>query len=168
MFQISQSKVILAYLGRKHKLDGTTETERVRMDLAIQEMEDARTSLGRIAYPPKAAANVPELAETMLKEYEAGIPGKLSRFSKFLGDNKWVAGDRLTYADFFVYDMLDWHRLLFNPKYVEEDKILSAYLKRFEELSGMSSFLNSSSFSRMPIYSQYATIGNSKDWKPKA
>jgi len=164
--QITQSKVILAHIGRKYNLDGQTETEKIRMDLAIQEMEDARMTLVKIAYPQKTE-NVTELVDTLLTAYESGLPAKLARFSKFLGDNKWVAGDRLTYADFFVYDMLDWHRLLFNPKHVEEDKNISAYLKRFEGLSGVSEFMNSDSFSRLPVYAPFATIGNTKDWKPK-
>jgi len=99
--QISQTKVILAYLGRKHNLDASTEEERIRMGLAIEVLEEYRQALSKVAYQAPCVKNREEVHETLRKEYEEQLPTKLGAVSKFIGKNKWVAGDRLTYADFF-------------------------------------------------------------------
>jgi len=166
--KITQTKVILAYLGRKHNLDGTTENERIRIGLALEVFEDYKQALLKIAYPALSGKNREEVSETLRKEYEDQLPSKLREVSKFLDNRKWVAGDKLTYADFFVYDILDLHRILFNPKFFEANANLVSYMKRFEELPGVKKYMASSSYIRLPIYAPFALFGNTKDWKPKA
>jgi len=163
--QISQTKVILAYLGRKHNLDASTEEERIRMGLAIEVLEEYRQALSKVAYQAPCVKNREEVHETLRKEYEEQLPTKLGAVSKFIGKNKWVAGDRLTYADFFVYDILDFHRILFNPKFFEADTNLCAYMKRFENLPRVKQYMASSAYMKLPIYAPFALFGNTTDYK---
>src|SRR5207237_8799706 len=105
--------------------------------------------------------------EIIRNEYAASLKDKLQLVSKFLGTNNWVAGQKLTYADFFVYDILDYNRLLFDPKHLNQFPNLVEYMERFEKLKGVKEFLGSAEkFQRMPIYSPYALFGNSPDYKP--
>ena len=48
----------------------------------------------------------------MKPEYIKNVEGKLEDFSRFLGDNKWFAGENITFPDFLMYELLDQHRIL--------------------------------------------------------
>jgi len=135
------------------------------MSLAMEQTADMRTAINKIAYPPEAASNRTELHEVLRKEYLESIPTRLGLIAKFLGSNKWIAGDRLTYADFWVYDVLDFHRLLFNPKHFNAFPTLVAYMERVEGLKGVKEFL--ATMDKMPTHAPgYALFGDSKDYKP--
>uniref|UniRef100_A0A8C3FR99 glutathione transferase n=1 Tax=Chrysemys picta bellii TaxID=8478 RepID=A0A8C3FR99_CHRPI len=71
------------------------------------------------------------LQEKLKPEYLEQLPGKLKLFSQFLGVQKWFAGEKLTYVDFLVYDILDQHRT-FAPKCLDQLKNLKDFLDRFE------------------------------------
>jgi len=154
----------MAYLGKKYELDSKNDTEAIRMSLAMEQVDDMRNGIRRLAYVPMEVTNRLEVHEALKKEYVASIPTKLGLIAKFLGSNKWIAGDRLTYADFWVYDVLDFHRLLFNPKHFNVFPTLVAYMERIEGLKGVKEFLNK--MDRLPTHAPFALIGNSKDYKP--
>jgi len=169
--QIAQTKAILAYLGRKHGLDGQTEEERIRIDVAREGFNDMYEGMINIGYPGGFGlefGNKQEVHDKMFAAYEASIPTVLASVTKFL-NGKWVAGDRLTYVDFFVYDVLDWHRTLFDPKYVAAEKGVCEYMKRFEGLKGVKEYMATPAFqaSRLPVFSPWALYGQDKDYKPK-
>uniref|UniRef100_A0A4X2L9D2 Glutathione S-transferase n=1 Tax=Vombatus ursinus TaxID=29139 RepID=A0A4X2L9D2_VOMUR len=51
------------------------------------------------------------LSQEVLKiEYLEQLPGQLKLFSLFLGKWTWFAGDKITYVDFLVCDVLDQNR----------------------------------------------------------
>jgi len=169
--KLAQTKAILAHLGRKHGLDGKTEEEKIRMDVAREAFNDMFEGIISIGYPGGFGlefGNKQEVHDKMFAAYEARIPDVFKTVTKFL-NGKWVAGDRLTYVDFFVYDVLDWHRVLFDPKYVAENKGVSEYMKRFEGLNGVKEYMATPEFksSRLPIFSPWALFGGTKDYKPK-
>jgi glutathione S-transferase len=169
--KIAQTKNILAHLGRKHGLDGTTENERIRMSLGVEFLDEMFQSIVHVAYPlsfpPVDMGNNDKIHETLRAAYEAQLPTNLERIAKFLKGHKWVAGDRLTYVDFFVYDVLDMNRLLFDPKHVQGNHEVSEYIKRFEALNGVKQFLASPPAPPMPIFSPFAMFGGTPDFKPK-
>jgi len=109
---------------------------------------------GKLQLPNQAISNLPPSVD------------KFSKISKFLGDRKWVAGETLTYADFFVYDVLDMHKQIFLPKHLEAFPNLLEYLDRFEALPGVKEYLASDKFQRLPIFSVYSFLANSADYKP--
>jgi len=170
--QLSQTHVILPYLGRKHGLDGKNEMEKIRIDLAIEQARDLFDPIVKIAYPPGnpfcgyQIDNMAEIHEKERKVYASLLPGRLAAMSKFLGAKDWVAGDRLTYADFYVYDVLDFNRLLFDPKHLNAFPNLVAYMKRFEGLKGVKEFMASNDYIHMPIWTPFACFGHTVDYKP--
>jgi glutathione S-transferase len=164
--KLTQVKVILAYLGRKHNLDATTEAERLRRDLILETMSDHWHTFCKLAYPPMNATNREEIYKVGRKEFEAQVPKNLALASKFLGKNKWVVGDRLTYADFYFWEILDLHRTYISPKYLEAEPNLMAYMKRFAELPGVKEYLASPSYIPLPVHAPIAMWANTKDYKP--
>ncbi|ETE62160.1 Glutathione S-transferase Mu 7, partial [Ophiophagus hannah] len=69
--------------------------------------------------------------EKLKPGYLEQLPGKLKLFSQFLGDRKWFAGDKITFVDFLMYDVLDQNRM-FEPKCLDQFKNLQDFLTRFE------------------------------------
>merc|ERR1712136_498010 len=97
--KITQSNAILRYIGRKHNLLGTNESERICVDMMENEIGDFRKAL----------------------------PERLAKFSKFLGENDWLAGENISIVDFILYEMLDQH-VLFEPKCLDGFPNLKAYV----------------------------------------
>ncbi|KAM4885208.1 glutathione S-transferase Mu 1-like isoform 2-T2 [Sylvia borin] len=120
--KLTQSNAILRYIARKHKLCGETEEETLRVDMLENQIMDFRMSLVMICYNPDF--------EKLKPGYLEQLPGKLKLFSNFLGDRKWFAGEKLTFVDFLMFDVLDQNRI-FEPKCLEPFKNLKDFMERF-------------------------------------
>jgi len=146
-------------------LDGANEKEKARMGVIFEQVNDLWDSLIRIAYPPEVG-NKKEIHDAVRKDYVAGLEAKLAAIAKFLGTDEWMAGTRLTFVDFFIYETLDFHRRLFLPEHVNKFPSLVAYLDRVEELKGVKEFLSSGSIKPLPIFGPFACFGNTEDYQP--
>ncbi|KAL6083203.1 hypothetical protein STEG23_010543, partial [Scotinomys teguina] len=152
--KITQSNAILRYLARKHNLCGETEEERVRVDILENQVMDSRIRMGMLCYSPDFEKRKPEFLE--------GLPDQLKLYSEFLGEQPWFAGDKITYVDFLVYDILDQHRL-FEPKCLDAFPNLKDFLAHFEGLKKISAYMKSSRFLPSPMYLKQAMWGNCED-----
>ncbi|KAJ6659468.1 hypothetical protein lerEdw1_018702 [Lerista edwardsae] len=103
-----------------------------------------------------------DLQEKLKPGYLEQLPGKLKLFSQFLGDRKWFAGDKITFVDFLVYDVLDQNRM-FEPKCLDEFKNLQDFLAHFEALEKIAAYMRSSRFMKTPINNRMAKWGNKKE-----
>ncbi|KAJ6220574.1 hypothetical protein RDWZM_006386 [Blomia tropicalis] len=83
--KLTQSLAILRYLARKHKLDGATEMEKNRIAM----LEQQSTTYGRGE-----------------REFEKKLQTDLALLDKFLGSNRYVAGENISYVDFWLYEYL--------------------------------------------------------------
>ena len=151
--KLSQSLVILRYLGRKHGLVATDEKSIIRQELVEQQLADARIQfmIKILLAPEFDKQNV--LNETIIPQLE--------QLDKFLGSGDWFVGTKLTYVDFFGYETLDWFRL-FSPETVAKYKNLSNFLNRFENLPAIKNYMNSSEFLSWPIFGAVAKWGYKK------
>ncbi|ELW65350.1 Glutathione S-transferase Mu 1 [Tupaia chinensis] len=143
--KITQSNAILRYIARKHNLCGETEEERIRVDMLHNQAVDTCDELARVCYSPDF--------------YLAGLPDKLKLYSQFLGKRPWFAGDKITFVDFFTYDVLDIHRI-FEPKCLDAFPNLKEFMSRFEGLKKISAYMKSSRFLPRPVYSKMAVWGS--------
>nr|XP_006979552.1 glutathione S-transferase Mu 2-like [Peromyscus maniculatus bairdii] len=149
--KITQSNAIMRYIARKNNLCGETEEERIRADIVENQAMDTRMQLIRLCYNPDFEKRKPEYLE--------GIPEKMKLYSEFLGKRPWFAGDKITYVDFLVYDVLDQHRI-FEPKCLDAFPNLKDFLARFEALEKIAAYMKSSRFLSGPIYLKTALWGN--------
>uniref|UniRef100_A0A803VQ72 glutathione transferase n=1 Tax=Ficedula albicollis TaxID=59894 RepID=A0A803VQ72_FICAL len=101
---------------------GETEEEIQRVDMLENQIMDFRMSLVMVCYNPDF--------EKLKPGYLEQLPGKLKLFSNFLGDRKWFAGEKLTFVDFLMFDVLDQNRI-FEPKCLEPFKNLKDFMDRF-------------------------------------
>ncbi|KAF4021514.1 hypothetical protein G4228_013706 [Cervus hanglu yarkandensis] len=178
--KLTQSNAILRYIARKHNMckwgwgthahspglgwsgmlrvslccvatGGETEEEKIRVDILENQTMDVRLHMARICYSP----DFEKLKPGYLKE----IPEKMKQFSEFLGKRPWFAGDKLTFVDFLVYDVLDRHRI-FEPTCLDEFPNLKDFITRFEGLKRISAYMKSSHFLPHPVYLKMAVWGS--------
>ncbi|XP_069489086.1 glutathione S-transferase Mu 1-like isoform X1 [Ambystoma mexicanum] len=151
--KLTQSSAIIRYIARKHNLCGESEEEMVRVDLLQSQVMDFRMQLATIAYSPDF--------EALKGPYLKQLPDKLKLFSEFLGQRKWFAGEKITFADFLVYDVLDQHRML-EPKCLDSFPNLKTFLDQFEALEKINIYMKSGRFMKTPINGKMAKWCNEK------
>ncbi|NXS50673.1 GSTM5 transferase, partial [Balaeniceps rex] len=134
-----------------HPAGGETEEEILRVDMLENQIMDFRMSLVMVCYNPDF--------EKLKPGYLEQLPGKLKLFSNFLGDRKWFAGDKLTFVDFLMFDVLEQNRI-FEPKCLEPFKNLKDFMDRFGALEKVAAYMKSSRFLKMPINNKMAKWGN--------
>ncbi|XP_040088040.1 glutathione S-transferase Mu 1 isoform X2 [Oryx dammah] len=149
--KLTQSKAILRYIARKHNMCGETEEEKIRVDVLENQATDTVNDFIMLCYNPEF--------EKLKPQYLKEIPGKMKLYSEFLGRRPWFAGDKLTFVDFLVYDLLDIHRI-FEPKCLDAFPNLKDFISRFEGLKRISAYMKSSRFLPHPVYSKMAVWGN--------
>lgn len=102
--KLTQFMVIMRYLAKKHGLYSETEEENLRMETGEQMTVDTLWGLVTVWFNEEALKDPNKaLADT--------LPSKLDQWSAFIGDRKFILGDRLTYVDFFLYSTLDYVRI---------------------------------------------------------
>nr|XP_020473748.1 glutathione S-transferase Mu 3-like [Monopterus albus] len=151
--KIVQSNAIMRYIARKHNMCGETEDEKVRVDILENQAMDFRNGFVMMCYTD---------LDKIKPGYLEKLPGTLKQFSDFLGDRKWFAGDKITFVDFLLYELLDQHRM-FHPVCLDNFKNLQDFLDRFEALEKISAYMNSSRFMKTPVNNKMAKWGNKKD-----
>ncbi|XP_017323879.1 glutathione S-transferase Mu 3 [Ictalurus punctatus] len=151
--KIVQSNAIMRYIARKHNLCGETEDEIIRVDILENQAMDFRNGFVMLCYLD---------FDNKKKGYLDALPGILKQFSVFLGERKWFAGDKITFVDFIMYELLDQHRM-FEPKCLDNFKNLKDFLDRFEALEKISAYMKSSRFMKTPVNNKMAKWGHKKE-----
>jgi len=152
--KITQSNAILRYIGRKHNLLGTNESERICVDMMENEIGDFRSTFVSLCYNPNF--------ESRHEAYRKALPERLAKFSKFLGENDWLAGENISIVDFILYEMLDQH-VLFEPKCLDGFPNLKAYVDRFRSLEKIKAYMQSSQFISNRLNNRMAKFGSGEN-----
>lgn len=142
-------------MARKYDLVGDSETQTVRIELAEQQAIDLRHGLIDMVY---FNANYEKDREEYLKR----LPGLLEQVDKFLGTNTWIVGDKLTYADFLLYDALDFNRL-FDANAFQGADNLNNYLARFENIPQIKAYMASGKYNKLPCFGPMAAWGGQRE-----
>ncbi|XP_013383413.1 glutathione S-transferase Mu 6-like [Lingula anatina] len=85
--KIVQSHAILKYFGRQHNLCGTTEEERIRMDIMEHQLEDTLNAHISVCYSTYFGHGKHEDRKA---EYLKHLPYTLRQYSEFLADHPWL------------------------------------------------------------------------------
>ncbi|XP_070575644.1 glutathione S-transferase Mu 1-like [Ptychodera flava] len=150
--KLTETNVIIRYLSSKANLLGTNDDERIRADLANEIAKDIRTMIGYNAYNPKWEELKPELlkyADEMFKS-----------LSEFLSENKWFAGQNLTYADFVMFELFDQF-LKVDPGLLDKYKNLQEFKNRFDAIPAIAAYRKTDKFTSFPIYNKRAPLSTS-------
>ncbi|OXA56303.1 glutathione S-transferase Mu 1 [Folsomia candida] len=148
--KVTQTIAIIRYLARKTGLAGQSDDQQRRIDLITEEWHDFKGPFYPLCYNPEFHSLKPA--------YLTNAALKLARFSKYLGDMAWFAGDKLTYVDFLMYEIFDEHKLL-EPTILSAFPNLEEFQARFEALPKIAEFIASPKFIKYPINNRMATFG---------
>lgn len=145
--KISQSNAILRHIARKHDLCGTSEEEKVMVDVAENQLMDFRKKFTGLCYNQNF--------ETLKENYLNDVKPMIKQFAEFLGEKKFLTGDKITFVDFILYEIMDEHQI-FDSTLLEPHKNLKDFLKRIEELPTIAAYLKSDRFKPRPINNKMA------------
>lgn len=148
--KITQSRVILRYLGKKCGLMGKNDAEQLRVDLLDTQLADYQAEFVKLVYNPSFL----ELKENYIK----GLADKLKALADFLGDRKFAAGDYVTYADFVLFEYLDVQSSLVNGL-LKDYPALDQFHKRILALEAIDKYWQSPRAIKYPINGAPAYYG---------
>jgi len=154
--KLTQSNAIMRHLARKHDLLGKTDKEKDRCDQVAEQLCDFRTNFVKMCYAVYSGIDFAVKGPV----YAENISKALKPFEDFLGDNKWMAGDNLTWADFIIWEMLEQHEM-FKPGCLADLPKLAAYHKRFKEEPKIKKFMESPKYFQGPCNNKMASWGGS-------
>jgi len=140
--RITQSGAIIRHLARKNNLCGDNETEHARVDMLEGEIIDWARAIMGICYQDAFEEKLKNVIATVLPDFAA-------KFEKFLGNNKFLLGNKVTYVDFQFYTLLDQANIM--TKFLGNHAKLSAYHANIRNLPGIKEYLSSSRFFARPI-----------------
>ncbi|XP_044144241.1 glutathione S-transferase Mu 4-like [Bufo gargarizans] len=149
--KLTQSNTILHYIASKHDLCGSTENEKTFVSLFENETMDFRMQIAFLSYDPQF--------EQLKGPYLKKLQNILARYSRYLGERHWFVGDKITLADFLIYDALDQHNIL-DPTCLQNFKNLQDFLARFEALPAIAAYLKTPSCKKTPINGKTAFWSN--------
>lgn len=145
--KITQSNAIMRHIARLNDLCGSTEQEKVRVDISENQLMDWRKKFTGLCYNP----DFDKLKEGYIKDIKATF----QQFSDFLGERKFLAGDKITFVDFILFEALDEH-LLFEASLLDAHVNLKEYRSRIEELTSIAAYRKSEKFKAHPINNKMA------------
>ncbi|KAM8924637.1 glutathione S-transferase P 1-like [Pelodytes ibericus] len=144
-FILYQSNAILRYLGRKHGLVGSNEKEFALIDMINGGVDDLRQKFSRLIFTEY---------ETGKEKYIQDLPIHLAPFEKLLSQNcngkKFLVGDKISYADYNLLDLLHCH-LDLSPTSLIRFPVLTAYVERVASRPKLSEYLKSEKRNKRPI-----------------
>jgi glutathione S-transferase len=129
--KMTQTFAILRHLARKHKMDGKTEQEMIDISLMEEMVRDLAFGFARVAYNEKC--------DELKPDYLKVLPTHLKQIAEFMKDRKYVAGDHLTYIDFWAYEGLVKFHIL-TPDLMAPHDNLKQYIQRIEALPAIAAY----------------------------
>jgi len=151
--KITESWAIMRHVARKTNLLPEGEEACALSDQAQGIVQEFRMSFVMLCYRPGFAENK--------KTFFAGLPAKLQRFDKYLGARKHVAGDKLTYVDFALAEVLDQLQMM-EPGVYDKYSNVDEYLKNFMKMEKVAAYRSSpnSNFKKYPCNNKMANWGS--------
>jgi len=138
-FQIAESQAIVRHLARKYQLYGRNEEEATRCDVLNGAIGDGMFELGTLFWDEEFSSK----RDVFVKK---NLNRTLKNFDVYLGSythaNDFCVGDELTFADFLLWNYLDWVRA-FSPSTLQQFPALCSLKAATENRPMIKSYLAS-------------------------
>lgn len=153
--KLTQSSAILHHLAKRHGLAGSgSDADWRRLDLLEGVLGDVRMTFAWLCYGAKDEESFNK-QRPMMKER---IMPMLKQLSAALGAQQWLLGDKISFVDFLLYDVLsNWLEL--EKDLLGELPTLQQLRTRFEALPAIKAFMQSDRFIKWPISGPDAFFG---------
>lgn len=144
-FELVQSNAILRYLARKHGLYGQNDREAALIDMINDQQEDMRVLYYRLIYKEY---------DTGKQAYIEALPNSLALLERILSKNNdgngFLVGDKISFVDYTVFDLLDSH-LILAPGCLDKFPKLKAFHGRMAAREKIASHRESDGFKKMRV-----------------
>lgn len=144
-FELVQSNAILRYLARKHGLYGQNDREAAVIDMINDQQEDMRLAYVRFIYNEY---------DTGKQAYIESLPNTLALLEKGLSRNNdgngFLVGNKVSFVDYTVFDLLDNH-LILAPGCLDKFPKLKAFHGRMAEREKIASYRQTDGFKNMKV-----------------
>jgi glutathione S-transferase len=146
--KLTESAAILKYVAKTRGPETVPDNAE---DQAVADMiegvaGDVQLALVNVAYSKTGIPDSP---------LEVELAKKFEYLEKFLSNRKWVVGDKITYVDFILYEVL-FEFLRYNKDFLKPYPALENYVNAFESLPQLTEYIKTSS--HLICYSAYATL----------
>ena len=152
--KISQSIAILRYLARKFGFNGDSQEEITRIELIEQQLADWRTQGCIVFYSDNF--------EKLVDDYRNGLHDKMTALSKFLGKDNFLAGSKVKYIDFLMYEYLEVQEIIL-PGILDKTPSLKEFRDRIQSIGNIKKYLSSDRCKQLPIYNKLSKMGQRLD-----
>lgn len=146
VLSLTQSTTILRHLARKHLLYGASLADQARCDLVLDTAYDFKSLLVDTAYSRNRAESLASFAAKSVPHYFAQFEGWRAKYS----NQRWIAGDNLSIADFFLYEMICQTEIMV-PGCMEAYPRLQAFRAQFAALPAIAAYIKSSHYIERPL-----------------
>nr|CDS21012.1 glutathione S transferase Mu 1 [Echinococcus granulosus] len=136
-FKLTQSGAILEYIADRHGMIPNCKKRRAVLHMLQCEVFDLQMSFGDVCYSADWEKLKPGFMETLAQ--------KLTNFEAFLDEKVWLTGEKISYPDFSLCEVLIELKK-FEPTCLQKYPKLQAYLTRFENLPQLKDYIASKEF----------------------
>jgi len=138
--KLTETMAIGNHIARKNGLAGACEKDYIRLDLAVGIMSDVGREFAMLCYGPDFA--------TAKDAYIAALPTKVEKISKLFGPGHYLLGDKISYFDFVLFEMLERLQSLV-PDCCSAHKNLTEFHARIEALPAIAKYRSSPAYEKV-------------------
>lgn len=149
-----QTLAIMRYVAARHgaRDGGDLGHDDPHVDMMAHAAMDLRNAFTSCSYGSRSTEDVD-------RAVAQNIEPQLSAWDKHMASGRpFCAGDRLSYADFFLAEHIDQMRLVL-PRAVQQHSALLAYTDRFFALQKIQMFMRTPLYMKWPVNNKSAFIG---------
>ena len=152
--KISETFAVLYYLANKYKPDLVPKTnDEVTQMLVVKGIiTDYNSAITRPAYTCKSLDEMKKTLKGSMRFHSS----KTNYWKVILEKNPWVMGDKLSFLDFYLAELIE--KLIVMQEELEEEfinadalKVFKEYVARFTALEGVKEFRESEKFLKRPF-----------------
>jgi len=150
--KLTGSTAIMKHISRKHNFpDSLTESEQCLLDMVENTVYDFLwVGFIGLCYYCKG-----DFEKERVEYIETYMPTKLKMLSDFMQNKTFILGDKITYMDFYMYEVLYAHSL-FAPDVFNKFQNLKEFLKTIENLPAISKYMKSDRYVHSPVLAPFS------------
>lgn len=134
--KITEAVAVTKYVVNRYAsmLAGTTPEETAQLDMLFSLIAELKNSVVMTCYNPEYG----NLIDAVFEKNKANWQG----VAEFLGEKKFLLGNRLTWVDFWLYETVDMYNAM-RPEYLSAiSPVFARFKQDFSQVERMGEFLN--------------------------
>ena len=149
--KITESSAMMRYIAGKYGPEGFSgkdAKEKAIVDMMFGVVADIKS------------ATTPHMYSTGDKNALKEISKRMEQVSKYLGSKPFIAGDNLTWVDFFIFEQVEMFAWITEGEFLSRHPNFADYHKRIVALPKFGEFYKSERFMARPYNNKVAKLNN--------